>query len=444
MANVLKNTTASEFITKITKMYLNEQLADVHFVFEFDDDVQKVPAHKLILATLSPVFHTMFYGSLKERNEVKIEDADVDAFKEFLQFFYLGEVTLNMENIETIVRLADKYDVLEYVNAGAVFLKTQLKLDNMCWGYQLAMNVKNDELIEFCEDKIARSPKKIFATDTFQRCDKSTLQSILELGLRCKETNVFEACLTWAKHACEKDDLDGAKAANLRSQLGDCLQSIQFGLMTIEEFSAIEMSNNGFFTPDELMDITLNLTVKGYEPKIFKQNPRVYKWNKNDILKCDRQFLDRSSTSLKRSEVVWFTSNQTLLLGEIHSTSTIGISSYPLMKQFNAVNVTIAEISSDSSKKVLYEGSSRTWEPTNHHDRLKVVLTHPVMIKPQIMYEISFAVLVGVGSMSYYGGWKPTVEFSGGLKIQFHRNPSLTNYDTSSSGWIQSLSFNRF
>ncbi|XP_055316914.1 BTB/POZ domain-containing protein 6-B-like [Sitodiplosis mosellana] len=458
MANVLKSSAASELIAKI---YLNEQLADVHFVFEFDDDVQKVPAHKLILASLSPVFHTMFYGSLKEGNEVKIEDADANAFKEFLQFFYLGEVTLNMENIETIVRLADKYDVLEYVNACAVFLKTQLKLDNMFWGYQLAVNLKNDELIEFCEEQIARSPKKIFATDAFQRCDKNILKRILELDLTCKEINVFEACLTWAKHACEKDELDATQAANLRFQLGDSLRSIRFSAMTIEEFSAIEMSNDGLFTPDEFKDIMFTLTAKAYEPKIFKQNSRLYKWNESDILKCDRRISDRDSAKrLKSSESVWFTSNRMVLLGEIYSASTNGTNNKYNHRNFNhhnfnqhnldyqqidAVNVTIAEIGSDSSKKVLYEGTSRTWDfhsPSNQY-RLKVVLRQPIMIKPQIMYEIHFSVLIDVSSFSYDGEWEPTVELSDGLKIQFHRNPFHMDYDTFSCGWIRSLSFNR-
>lgn len=64
----------------------------------------------------------MFYGSLKEGNVVKIVDADADSFKEFLQFFYLGEVTLTVENVEIVARLVDKYDILEAVNASAISL----------------------------------------------------------------------------------------------------------------------------------------------------------------------------------------------------------------------------------------------------------------------------------------------------------------------------------
>ncbi|XP_055309316.1 BTB/POZ domain-containing protein 6-B-like [Sitodiplosis mosellana] len=205
MAGVLKNTAASE---ACEKLYLNEEFADVHFVFNVDDEGEKVPANKAILAALSPVFKAMFFGSLKEGNEVPIKDADADAFKEFLQFFCLGGVSLTMENIETVVRLADKYDVLEHVNACAVFLKRELTLDNRFWVYQLALALKNEELIKFCEGKIINSPKGVFATDAFKRCDKSTLKRMLELDLVCTEADVFYACLVWAKHACEQDDLD--------------------------------------------------------------------------------------------------------------------------------------------------------------------------------------------------------------------------------------------
>lgn len=62
MTNILKNNAASE---AIANLYLNDELADVRFVFNTDDVVEKVPANKSILASLSPVFRRMFFGDLK-------------------------------------------------------------------------------------------------------------------------------------------------------------------------------------------------------------------------------------------------------------------------------------------------------------------------------------------------------------------------------------------
>lgn len=106
----------------------------------------------------------------------------------------------------------------------------------MCFGYQLGLNLENTELIDFCGEKIAKS-KTIFCTDSFKRCDKGTLEQILQLGLICKGVVEFDACLTWAKYACEQNGLDATQPMYWRNQLGDCLKLIRFSAMKIEEFS---------------------------------------------------------------------------------------------------------------------------------------------------------------------------------------------------------------
>lgn len=151
MTSILNNTTVRDVIRSF---YLNEDVSDVHFLFKVDEEVQKVPANKTILSFLSPVFYPMIFGSLKEKKDVEILDADADSFKEFLRFFfYHGEVTLTMETIATIFRLANKYDVLECVNACVAFLKSKLLLDNICWGYELALLLENKELIDLWKGK---------------------------------------------------------------------------------------------------------------------------------------------------------------------------------------------------------------------------------------------------------------------------------------------------
>lgn len=91
----------------------------------------------------------MFYGPLKEGDTVKII-----AFKEFLQFIHLHEVTFTIENTEEIVRLADKYNVLDYFETLAIFLKDNLTSENRIWGYQLAITLDNAQLKAFCVKRI--------------------------------------------------------------------------------------------------------------------------------------------------------------------------------------------------------------------------------------------------------------------------------------------------
>ncbi|XP_031625581.1 BTB/POZ domain-containing protein 6-B-like [Contarinia nasturtii] len=259
MANILKNYSASE---ATANLYLNDELADVRFVFSKYDVIKKVPANKAILASLSPVFNKMFYGDLKEGAEVAIADASAEGFKEFLQFFYLSKVTLTMEHIDTVARLADKYDILEHVKACAEFLTGQLTVENMCWGYELALILENDALIDYCKTEFIKSPKEILATEAFARCETNTLEKILKLDFRCNEVDIFNACLLWAKFACIEADLDENKGENIKSQLGDCFKLIRFGARKIEEFYAISNAQTGLFTLEEFQDTVFAITLK--------------------------------------------------------------------------------------------------------------------------------------------------------------------------------------
>lgn len=282
MANILKTNASSQ---AVALMYNNDELADVRFTF---NNNEKVPANKAVLAALSPVFHSMFFGDLKEKDEVEITDANADGFRVFLQVFYLPEVTVTMDNIQTVIQLADKYDVLEYVKASAKFLETKLTVNNMCWGLQLALQLKSDALIEFCKSECKKSPKEIFATEAFKQCEIETLENILTLELSCNEMDVFNACILWAKNACKENGLNENTGENIRSQLGDCFKLIRFGTMIIEEINSITTNYPGLFTLEEFEDAIYASTIHSYNPKIFSRIPRNFVWEFKRLLNSCR------------------------------------------------------------------------------------------------------------------------------------------------------------
>lgn len=469
MSNKLKNKAASD---GTAKLYLNDKLADVHFIFKVNDKIEKVPANKTRLAVLSPVFYTMFFGSITEGAEVEIVDASANAFKEFLQFFYLDEVTLSIENVETIIRLADKYDVLEHVKACAKFLKNHLNVNNICWGYQVAIYLKNQEMINFCAEEISRSPKEIFASTGFKQCEQETLQNILKLNLTCNETDIFEACLNWAKYGCKQLELD-ENMENLKYELGDCLKLIRFGEMTHEEFTQIAMSYKELFTLEEFQDIIFTISTKGkHKSKIFEQNPRKYIWNSNKILKCERTTeSNETRIMVGNTETTLFSSNTPVLLGEF-STQTLNneknqnllemyhssnaqyqmphsISSYdPLLYNSNvyqcnnasmncSVEVTISMVSDDSfnskdASTILHKGHYSTWR----NDRLTVNLPEPIFVKPKNVYQIRLSSIFL--NRKYNSTYRPEVECADGIKIRFHQNQ-----DCSSNNFISTLGLNK-
>lgn len=363
------------------KLYLNEKLADVHFAFNINDEVHKVPANKANLAALSPVFDRMFYGSLPEQGDVKIVDASVEAFKEFLQLFYLGEVNLTIRNFDVVHCLADKYDILEHLNNCTSSTESELTTENACWGLQFALFSGNQTLTEYCEEKIRRAANEAFASDAFRRCDKETLKHILKMNLPCESIDVFNACIDWAKHACIQNGLDENQVINLRNQLGDNLKLIRYEEMSVKEFTNMHVKYIGLFALDEFEDIMLTLTMDGYTPKIFNRNPRQL-WMELKLTECQRVIHNVGPYKWHEVEVLSFTSNQPIFLTQFDCLRTD-----PEYIIIFPVKVVIAQVQFEC-----FEISKNLYTEEHNISDDSIVTTinlkKQIFIKPNTMYEI--------------------------------------------------------
>ncbi|XP_055301637.1 BTB/POZ domain-containing protein 3-like [Sitodiplosis mosellana] len=189
---------SSKLLTAIgRKLYLNSKLADVHFVFGANDHNERVPAHKAHLMAGSDVFATMFNGSWKEKDEVEIAYASAAVFKEFLQFFYFGQVKLTMENVAAVMNLGEMYNVAECLTVCSKFLKNNLNDDNVCRHYELAILSNQKSLKKACETFIGSNIKAVLKSTDFLTCDQKMLAQILQLDwMLCSEVELFEACMS--------------------------------------------------------------------------------------------------------------------------------------------------------------------------------------------------------------------------------------------------------
>lgn len=90
-------------------MINNEILSDVKFVFPNCED-KELYSHTYVLSKKSPIFYTMFHGSLKEGSIVKIEDCSRSSFLQLLRYIYVESVAgFTAENVFEIEYLAKKY-----------------------------------------------------------------------------------------------------------------------------------------------------------------------------------------------------------------------------------------------------------------------------------------------------------------------------------------------
>lgn len=145
------------------RFYLNENMADVHFVFKSGE---RVPAHKILLTAASDVFDTMFNGSVPEKGDVKITDASADAFKEFLQFIYFTKIRLTMDNVGDVVNLGNKYNVVGCVDSCKQFLRYNITANNVCQIYAITLKFDEIELEGVCKNEFAKNAREIYSIRT--------------------------------------------------------------------------------------------------------------------------------------------------------------------------------------------------------------------------------------------------------------------------------------
>lgn len=252
------------------KKYLSDNLADFHFTFETGE---RIPAHKFVLAG-SNVFETMFNGSWKEVEQVEIVDASADAFKEFLQFFYLNDVKLTMGNVAEVMNLGNKYSVAECLRVCGRFLEDSLTVGNVCSVLDLALFFNQHTLKVLCEEIITADTVTILKAVDFLECEKRALGHILGRNvLDCTEVELFEAVMSWVNAKSKQKQLT---KGIIQAELGDLFYRFRFRSMTFEQFVSLLPAYGHLFTREEQQDILQMIASGDYEPRYFDANIRTY------------------------------------------------------------------------------------------------------------------------------------------------------------------------
>lgn len=302
---------------KIKDKYLNPDGADFWFVF----DDEKIPGHKFVLETMSPWFNTMLNGSLPVEREADMSNygITVKAFKEFLRFLYSGEVNFTMDTIEDIINLAKMSLVDEFFAECENFLINSLTTENMFLTYKLALLYEANRLKKICEEEISWKADMVLKSSTFLEFPYDLLENLLKCDtLTCGEKDIFDACITWAKAACERNGKNPLDPENIRAQLKDSIYQIRFNSMTKEEAADCISSFRGIFTNEELEEIIFMI---GRKPKVRSKNfnwtarnLRLQRKNKRELTCSRRPFTLQISHNFKLVEQTTFTSNKLLVL----------------------------------------------------------------------------------------------------------------------------------
>lgn len=236
---------------------------------------ERFVAHKFVLSMSSAVFDAMFNGQMAEKGDGAIEIPDVEpsAFKALLKFLYTDEISVESDNVMSMLYTAKKYAIPALEQECVEYLKDNITTDNVFLLLTQARLFDEPALARLCFETVDKNTAEALSTDGFLELDQELLCLFLKrdtLGIR--EGTLFSAVIKWAEHHCVKLNLD-IKPENMRSVLGDAIRLIRYPLMTVEEF-ALQVAQSKLLTDSELVELFLYFAINPKPASLFSDQPR--------------------------------------------------------------------------------------------------------------------------------------------------------------------------
>ncbi|CAG9790760.1 unnamed protein product [Diatraea saccharalis] len=259
---------------RLSFLFNNEILCDVHFIVGKEANQQVIPAHKFVLSVGSAVFDAMFNGVLATKSdEIELPDVEPAAFYHLLKFLYSDEVRIGPETVMTTLYTAKKYAVAALEEHCVDFLKSNLGTDNAFLLLTQARLFDEPQLAALCLEMIDKNTTDALNAEGFTDIDQDTLNAVLERDtLRIREAKIFAAVLRWSEAECIRRQLP-VTPTNQRMVLGRAFNAIRFPLMSVEEF-AMGPAQSGLLDDREIVQLFLYFTVNPKPNVGFLDTPR--------------------------------------------------------------------------------------------------------------------------------------------------------------------------
>lgn len=175
------------------KLFLNERDSDVSIHVDWKGCLWHYPAHRLILSSMSDVFHTMLETDMLERKNgvIIITDKSPLTVKQFLKYLYMGILDFNgwVEAID-LMKIAHKYRVMTLVALCEAHLVTTISFSNVCYLYEMAQTYSLGTLRKDASYFIQDAAFLVSSTEGFLNMSSKSV----EFFLSCPRFNMENEC----------------------------------------------------------------------------------------------------------------------------------------------------------------------------------------------------------------------------------------------------------
>jgi hypothetical protein len=171
-------------------------------------------AHRLVLATASPLLGAMLYPNKalgqkphvesKEQPMLTIEwpDVHVDTARNFLQLVYTDELELEPSELQATTEFAKRYQVDKLALKCSEYMELGLNMDNCFELFCLGPQLLGDKTfgLKFISENIS----ELLETDGFRELPELRLRALLECdSLAAEEIEIFNAVRKWGAAQCK-------------------------------------------------------------------------------------------------------------------------------------------------------------------------------------------------------------------------------------------------
>lgn len=261
------------FISHTLRTLLNsEKFSDV--IFHVGQEEEEIYAHRLILASRSPVFKSMFYTEFEESRQriVVVRDMRPVIFLDMLQAIYTDRCKVRARTVVELLFAAKKYQIASLIKKCVKYLKNRCGVKSACSLLNAMPQLMAEEqvVINFIEDHAEECLK----TKAWSQLSQSNMVKIYKSDqLAAKESSLFTAMLTWAKARCTRKALDN-NPINIKKMCEEVIPHVRFPIMTSGEFSSIVVPTK-ILPNQQVMEIykyMANLKVKFKPPQKVDYN----------------------------------------------------------------------------------------------------------------------------------------------------------------------------
>ncbi|OPL21749.1 hypothetical protein AM593_02244, partial [Mytilus galloprovincialis] len=253
----------------MSHMLKNEIMCDV--TLRVGEGRIPIKAHKYMLASRSPVFHTMFEGSMPETGEISIPDIEENTFNDILVYIYTDKIAVTNSNVTELLYASDKYMLSKVKRECEKTLKKTATSKHAAKTLQTAYKYHLPELLQESLQHIELNTKACLLSEHVLLLPKECVDIILKSDyLSCSETDVCQFFLKWTKSQCDIQKIE-ATGQNMRNLVGQTLYQIRFPVVDMDFFSK-EIANTDFLSSDEM--IAIYRSQYGIKTSIFNNNKR--------------------------------------------------------------------------------------------------------------------------------------------------------------------------